>query len=124
MEATVSTININDTSFQAYLDQRIEQLKARVLDLLEDNPDVRGAYDALTQLTQRRHDADDQDIGWAWNLYRAEQPDASMGEKAKVQVLQSALETAPTTLGTEGDEFYHYDLGAVLRLAALMDQPY
>ena len=71
-----------------------------MLDLLEDNPDVRGAYDALTQLTQRRHDADDQDIGWAWNLYRAEQAGGSMGEKAKVQVLQSALEAAPTGLGS------------------------
>ena len=44
----MSTININDAGFQDYLDQRIEQLKERVLDLLEDNPDVRGAYDALT----------------------------------------------------------------------------
>ena len=34
--------------------------------------------------------------------------------------LQSALEMAPQTMGTEGDEFCHYDLGAVLRLAALM----
>ena len=123
-------VNINDQGFQAYLDDSIAQLNARVADAqaehgdLDRYPDEQGAKEAARQLTKNRRNPNDQDIGWAWDIYRAQQPDATVAEKAVVQGLQSALELAPETLGTEGEEFFHYDLDAVLRLAALMDQPH